>query len=69
MKYDLDDIYFEKKYSDFSVSHYEEVRANKMEIKHRSLALNRNHLPKLNKKQNLVRNKNSLQRRNKNSRV
>lgn len=48
-------------------SHYQELNENKQEIKYRSLSLNKKILPLFIQKQNLIRNKNSLQRRNKNS--
>lgn len=48
-------------------SHYKELKENKQEIKYRSLSLNKKILPVFIQKQNLIRNKNSLQRRNKNS--
>lgn len=48
-------------------SHYQELKENKQEIKYRSLSLNKKLLPLFIQKQNLIRNKNSLQRRNKNS--
>lgn len=49
-------------------SHYDELRENKKQIKYRSLALNRKISYRFTRKKNLVRNKNCLQRRNKNSR-
>lgn len=49
-------------------SHYQELKENKQEIKYRSLSLNKKILPLFIQKQNLIRNKNSLQRRNKSSR-
>lgn len=48
-------------------SHYQELKENRREIKYRSLSLNKKILPLFIQKQNLIRNKNSLQRRNKNS--
>lgn len=71
--YEVDELYIEVEKCERNEtywldSHYQELKENRQEIKNRSLSLNKSILPLFIQKQNIIRNKNSLQRRNKNSR-